>query len=179
MILAPIVTNNIPYFMLDPTPVENRICVTCQDDEISNDKKTFVMLTDYAMTADKTALKNRISEIENLSDNWDMYGAIAPSKEVIKNAYKFSDSVINDNYLSIIKKEDIVPTPYGSIVMDFTSERGLVSVEIGKTEIGFFTEFVDGNDFASDGIRTDFRSIPEALKNVFNDLCDEQRGIGA
>ncbi|MBR6197076.1 MAG: hypothetical protein IKQ72_05685 [Bacteroidaceae bacterium] len=178
MILAPILPNNNPAFMLDPTPIEYRISVSCQEEEMTNDRKTFICLTDYAMTSQKTALKNRISELDNLHDNWDMYGAIAPSDEVIKNAYKLLDIVINDGYVAI-KAEDIVPTPYGSIVMDFANERGLVSVEIGKAEIGFFTEFVDGKDFASDGIETDFRSIPTALKEVFDILYDEQRSVSA
>lgn len=178
MILAPISTNTNPAFMLDPTPVEYRICVSCRKEEMSNDQKTFICLTDYAMTSQRTALKNRISELDNLCDNWDMYDAVAPSKEVIKNAYKLLDIVINDGYAAI-KAEDIVPTPYGSIVMDFTNERGLVSVEVGKTEIGFFTEFIEGNDFASDGIETDFRSIPDVLKKVFDILYDEQWSISA
>lgn len=178
MILAPILPNNIPAFMLDPTPIEYRICVSCQEEEMTNDRKTFICLTDYAMTSQKTALKNRISELDNLCDNWDMYDAIAPSKDVIKNAYRLIDRVINDGYVAI-KAEDIVPTPYGSIVMDFANERGLVSIEVGKTEIGFFTEFIDGNDYASDGIETDFRSIPEELKKVFDILYDEQRSISA
>lgn len=178
MILAPIPTNNIPAFMLDPTPVEYRISVSCLKEEISNDQQTFIYLTDYAMTSQRTALKNRISELDNLCDNWDMYDAIAPSKEVIKNSYRLLDRVINDGYVAI-NAEDIVPTPYGSIVMDFTNERGLVSVEIGKAEIGFFTEFVDGNDCASDGIETDFCSIPDALQKAFDILYDEQRSISA
>ncbi|MEE3484120.1 MAG: hypothetical protein VZQ98_07360 [Bacteroidales bacterium] len=173
MIFAPISTNNIPTFMLDSTPAEYRICVSCQEEEMSNDRKTFNFLTDYAMTSQRTALKNRISELENLSDNWDMYDAIAPMEDVIKNAYKLLDCVINDGYVSIIKAEDIVPTPYGSIVMDFANERGLVSIEVGKAEIGFFTEFIDGNDIASDGIETNFRSIPEQLKKVFDLLYNE------
>jgi hypothetical protein len=178
MILAPISTNTIPTFMLDPTPVEYRICVSCRKEEMSNDQKTFICLTDYAMTSQRTALKNRISELDNLCDNWDMHDAVAPSKEVIKNAYRLLDIVINGGYVAI-KAEDIIPTPYGSIVMDFTNERGLVSVEVGKTEIGFFTEFTEGNDFASDGIETDFRSIPDVLKKVFDILYDEQRSISA
>ena len=168
MILAPILPNNNPAFMLDPTPIEYRISVSCQEEEMTNDRKTFICLTDYAMTSQKTALKNRISELDNLHDNWDMYGAIAPSDEVIKNAYKLLDIVINDGYVAIREE-----------VMDFANERGLVSVEIGKAEIGFFTEFVDGKDFASDGIETDFRSIPTALKEVFDILYDEQRSVSA
>ena len=130
------------------------------------------------MTSLKTALKNRISELENLNNNWDMYDAIAPFNEVIKNAYRLLDTLINDGYITI-KAEDIVPTPYGSIVMDFANEKGLVSVEVGKTKVGFFTEFICENDYASDGIETDFHSIPETLKKALDTLCYEQWYISA
>ena len=119
-----------------------------------------------------TELKNRISELGNLHDNWNMYGAVAPSDEVINNTYKLLDVIINDGYT--IKAEDIFPTTYGSIVMDFENERGLISVEVGKKGIGFFTEFVENNkDFSLDKIETDFCSIPTALKEAFSVLYNE------
>ena len=130
-------------------------------------------ILDNAMTSSKMAIKNRISEIDNLSDNWDGYNAVAPSHKVITNSYKFIDCVLAEGY-DALTPEDIVPTPYGSIVMDFSSCRGIVSVEIGTSEIGFFTEFINNEDFILDGINTDFRAIPENLKQAFNILYAEQ-----
>lgn len=164
--------NIIPFELLNPTPVERRISVSSgADEELFNDWETFSVLKDTAITSQNEALKNRISEIDNLQDNWDGYGAVAPSRDVIKNAFKFVDCIIEEGF-NAIKKEDIVPTPYGSIVLDFNTMKGLVSVEIGLTQIGFFTEFADQNDLVSDGIDTDFRTIPEALKEALNNLYE-------
>lgn len=169
----------IPMDLFDPIPIEYRMSITCgYDENLENGRDTFTYLIDNAITSQNVALKNRISEIDNLQDNWDGYGAIVPSKTVIKNAFKFIDCILLEGF-NFIKKDDIVPTPYGSIVFDFNTKKGLVSVEVGTNEIGFFTEFVDQNDFASDGINTDFRTIPEDLAKAFNYLYEEQRRISA
>jgi len=131
--------------------------------EVSLMTKTFETISKYSMVSPNTALKNRISEISLLHSNWNGDGAIPPSEQVLKNAFKFLDSIILYGYSNYIKSEDIVPTPYGTIDMDFESSQGLVSVEIGKERIGFFTEYSDREDTLSDGITTDFRFIPQPL----------------
>ena len=57
----------------------------------------------------------------------------------------------------------VVPSVFGTIVVDAMVERGLVSIEIGKTKVGFFTDYEDGINEESDGMATDFTSIPEPL----------------
>ena len=169
----------IPLDLLDPIPIECRISVSCDIEKtLYNGWETFTYLLDNAITSQNVALKNRISEIDNLKDNWDGYGAIAPSEIVIKNAFKFIDCILAEGF-NAIEKDDIIPTPYGSIVLDFNTTRGLVSVEIGLNQIGFFTEFVNQNDFASDGIITDFRTIPEDLEKALNNLYEGQERISA
>ena len=152
------------------------ITVTGSDDEI-NGEGTISLLKNYAMTSPKTALKNRISELDNLSDNWDGYDAIAPFKDVVKNSFKFIDCILDEGYL--LNEDDITPTPYGSIVLDFKTEAGIVSVEIGKSQIGFFTEFTNHIDYSSDGIETNFKQIPDALKSALELLYKRQERIGA
>jgi hypothetical protein len=58
-------------------------------------------------------------------------------------------------------------------VLDFNSSKGLVSVEVGENQIGFFTEFINQKDFASDGIDTDFRTLSEELKKALSSLYEE------
>ena len=58
-----------------------------------------------------------------------------------------------------------MPSVFGTIVIDAMVERGLVSIEIGRTKVGFFTDYEDGINEESDGIATDFNSIPEVLLN--------------
>lgn len=132
------------------------------------------------MTSPETSLKNRISEMRMLKPNWDGYGAAVPSEEVIKNAFRFLDTLEANKFLDILDSENIVPTPYGTIDVDFETVNGLVSIEIGKKQLGFFTEFVHEENFLSDGIETDFKSIPPVLAEALftlketskkNDLC--------
>lgn len=88
-----------------------------------------------------------------------------PMKEgVVNNSYRFVNSLVD--FGIIPEAHEISYTAYGNVVMDLEAPRGLVSIEIGQHQIGFFTEYEDGEDFASDGIETDFRSVPEYLKTV-------------
>ena len=58
--------------------------------------------------------------------------------------------------------------------MDFETGQGLVSVEIGKDQIGFFTEYERKEDVLSDGIKTDFRNIPKNLQQALSNLEEQQ-----
>lgn len=107
-------------------------------------------------------LKESVRELSNLEDNWDGYDAKAPSTESITNAQTFID-LLNRHSCFLPKEEDIYATTYGSIVVDIQTTKGQVSIEIGSSLIGFFTDFSDGNNYGSEGIPTDFKSIPQEL----------------
>lgn len=115
------------------------------------------------MTSTITSLKNRVSEIRMLKSNWDGYDAIAPSEIVVNNAFRFLDTLSVFGFTDILDPENVVPTPYGTIDMDFETSNGLVSVEIGTSQVGFFTEFSNDEDILSDGIDTNFKEIPQSL----------------
>ena len=88
-----------------------------------------------------------------------------PMKEgVINNSYRFVNALLD--FGIIPDADEISYTAYGNIVMDLEAPRGLVSIEIGQHQIGFFTEFRNGDNFASDGIETNFKEIPEYLKTI-------------
>ena len=88
-----------------------------------------------------------------------------PMKEgVVNNSYRFVNALVD--FGIIPEADEISYTAYGNVVMDLDTPRGLVSIEIGKQKIGFFTEFENGEDYASDGIETDFKSVPDFLKTV-------------
>lgn len=122
-------------------------------------------LKDYMATSSRTAVKNKVSLISMLDDNWDGFGAVKPCNEVISNTYKALDAFCEYGYC-LQTDEDVYPTPYGSIVLDYKSYAGLLSVEIGKTKLGFFTDFVNGDNMCSAGIDTSFREVPEQLKKA-------------
>ena len=76
----------------------------------------------------------------------------------------------------MLSPESITPTTYGTIVLDFEEEESVISVEIGRTELGYFTEYNrdDLQDILSDGIETDFRTLPEELVAVLTILAEEK-----
>lgn len=107
-------------------------------------------------------------------DNHTIYGLkkLIPTstedcEQIIINTQKFLLAIRNigvkwpaDGYVTI--------SPYGTTVIDLNVNRGLISIEIGKTKIGFFTDYEDGINEESDGIVvTDFTSIPEKLVKHF------------
>lgn len=135
---------------------------------------TYETISNNLMVSPDVALKNRISEISHLEYNWNGEGAVVPSEQVIKNTFKFLDCILTHSYTNYVKPEDIVPTPYGTIDIDFETGQGLVSVEIGKDQIGFFTEFGTKENVFSDGIETNFRSIPPILQQALYNLEEPQ-----
>jgi len=129
----------------------------------------FLVIRKLSMSNPVIANKNRISEISNLTDNWDGYGAVAPDKEVVNNSFRFLDTLAKFG-VNNIASDDIYPMPYGSIVMELNSPNGMVSIEIGKHKIGFFTEFNQNEDLSSEGEETDFKSVPGTLREAIRIL---------
>lgn len=133
------------------------------------DVNSFYTLLDLSMTNEKSAAKNRISEISQLADNWDGNEAAAPEIQVIKNSFKLVDALFRIG-VDRIDSDDIYPMPYGSLVIEINSKKGMVSVEVGKHSIGFFTDYAEHENYFSNGEETDFRSLPENLRNALRIL---------
>ncbi len=130
----------------------------------------FIIGPNSCMTDRIVSVKNRISEISILNDDWDFQGASAIDQKVIKNCYKFIDALNIKGFGFLLNKEDIFPTPYGTIVVDLKVPIGLISIEIGSHQIGYFTEYEGGkeNEY-NDGIETDFRSLPSELSDILSE----------
>ena len=120
-------------------------------------------LKEQVATAVLPSVKNKISKFSLLEENWDGYGASRLNETVAKNAYKFIDAARFCGYCPA-SADDVSLTPYGTIVIDYSSAIGLVSVEIGAKKIGFFTDFEDGGNHYSNGIATNFRTVPQRIK---------------
>lgn len=105
-----------------------------------------------------TFLKN----LKTLPKNYQDIDFEIPSEVIIDNAQKFLLSMQKAN-LPCPDDGCVMPSVFGTIVIDVMVERGLVSMEIGRTKVGFFTDYEDGINEESDGISTDFNTIPEPL----------------
>ncbi len=112
----------------------------------------------------------KVSEFESLPANWDGHDAMPISGKVVFNANMFLKK-LPGYYSDKLNIEDITPTPYGTIVMDWYNDaEELISIEIGKTKVGYFTEFHDSNNPFSEGIEFKSTSIPEELISLLRRL---------
>ncbi|MFN0034731.1 MAG: hypothetical protein ACKVUS_06685 [Saprospiraceae bacterium] len=96
------------------------------------------------------AITNRIEAIHRLQNNWDGYGAITPTHKVFQNTYLFLNLLPIDISLTLLP-DNISPTPYGTLQLDWQKNNALLSVEIGTSKIAFFSEFPDQSNPRSDG----------------------------
>ena len=128
----------------------------------------------YSLSAGK--FLNKINLFGKLTENWDGHGAAMPNRQTLANARKFINELIakEDVLLENLDIENITPTPYGTIVFDWEIDKNIVSVEIGDTKIGFFTDFANnGNNIISEGEIFNERKLPENLKQAFRILFEE------
>jgi len=140
----------------------------------SNSSIYRLILKEYenAMLENELKKSNYYFQIQNigrLKENWDGYNANAPLRSVVNNSLKFVICLMERQSITL-NEEDITPTPYGNIVFDIYSRKGLISIEIGSKQIGFFTDFAGGYNYSSDGINTDFNTIPKELNCVLDVL---------
>ena len=131
---------------------------------ISNFKATTVLTSqDFALPRLGKELSTRLRTIAALQDNWDGYGASAISAAIIRNARTFLRT-LQGKGIEIADPTSIYPTPYGTVVIEVNNDRGLVSMEIDRHRVGFFTDYRASGNWGAEGIETDFKEIPEQLR---------------
>ncbi len=80
-----------------------------------------------------------LSELENLPENWDGYGALQIHPDTITN----SKDVL-PKLLRFAPGPDIFPNPNGTISFEWASEHGSAHLEIGKTRFSFLVKPAGG-----------------------------------
>lgn len=117
---------------------------------------------------------SRIKSAPGLDD--DGYGGTGPSEVVIENAIKFMSS-LPKYYQEIINPEEcITPQAHGTIVVDWYRDKQFVSVEIGQTLVGFFSDFRDGINPESAGMKFEGK-CPEIILTCLNKLYGRKEKI--
>lgn len=91
--------------------------------------------------------------------------------ETIENACTFVQTLYNCNpkfvpYAKTYDDSEISVTNWGSIVLDIYLKSGLVSMEIGGNQFGFFTDFTGTGNFGLEETEIDFTKIPDMLQKV-------------
>ncbi len=139
-----------------------------------NNEHVYREQTFFDRTAsEKTKVDNSklqfLYSMQELEENWDGNGAVKPDNIVIENAVSFMStlpfSIIND-----VKQDKITATPYGTLVLNWEKNNQLISVEIGESELGFFSEFVDNDNLSIESTPFDKNELPKELLSAFKKL---------
>jgi len=143
-----------------------------ETENISNSQQDYCTPVEYDVIE---SFKTRLLAISKLQGNWDGYGAVEPLAEVVNNALAFVDA-IPEYFLSHLDSEDVMPTPHGTINFDWYYGDDYLCVEIGKSNIGYFSE-IDGRKIATKAntrvTNSDLSAIINSLTTLYSeDLVD-------
>ncbi len=98
------------------------------------------------------AIRTKVVSFSHLPKNWDGYGAIPVSREVADTCLRLLKT-LPAPLLEKLKPEDLTPTPYSTITVDWEDEDGyFVSTEIGKDHANFYAELPDEKKIESENI---------------------------
>ena len=90
------------------------------------------------------SIKDILSVLPSYNDEHG-YRVDPPSDLVISNADKFVAS-LPGYYRKILDAGNITANAHGTLTIDWYRNKNFVSVEIGQTQVGFFTEMPDGTN---------------------------------
>lgn len=108
------------------------------------------------------SIKDILGNLPSYNDE-NGYRVDPPSELVVSNADKFMNS-LPGYYRKILDPENVTASAHGTIVIDWYRSKNFVSVEIGQTKIGFFTEMPDGSNPQSAGTPLTEEANPMIVK---------------
>lgn len=79
-----------------------------------------------------------LNDLAKLQSNWDGYGAMAPSPDILEKVRLFLKN-IPSQLLSILDVNDIYPNPNGTITIEWHHSENLASLEFGINTANYFT----------------------------------------
>ncbi|MGH8548680.1 MAG: hypothetical protein ACRERU_08815, partial [Methylococcales bacterium] len=93
------------------------------------------------LAAERTLALQTIDQFGMMDDGWDGYGAVQIHAVTCKNCSQFLNS-LPDNY----PFPELTPNSNGTISMEWESQHGSASLEIGKTRYSFYIKWGSGGD---------------------------------
>lgn len=84
-------------------------------------------------------LCQQVQQFLVLPDNWDGYGAVAPSPAAGGNVIDLLNRLPGEWVLRL-PPDGLTPSPYGTIVLEWAREQDYLSVEVGDTAWSFTAE---------------------------------------
>lgn len=140
------------------------------DERLSQYSNRLIPIGHYLKPIELNPLDDKLyylNQFNNISDNWDGYGAKAPHQNAIKNAIGFL-KILPSGYQKLLNIEEVNITPYGTIVMEwFKDDNNYISIEIGSSKIGFFSETPDGENPLAHSLEFTQNEVPHQILPTF------------
>lgn len=114
-------------------------------------------------------VRERILLLDNLEDNWDGNGGVPPSDKAIFNSKLFwmeLPEFLKEHF----DAEMLTPTPYGTIVFEWSEGHSFISVEIGDTHFGFFSELPNNVRLEKENMKFNPNKFTDELASAFLQL---------
>lgn len=133
------------------------------------DSPWYDTIKDIKHLSEKSKWRDRLSKIMSipLDRNNEYFSSVDAS--VVSNVRDFLNQ-IDEDLLEYLDMEDILPTPYGTITLDFEKNNDTISIEIGESKIAFFTDFENKENIKLDGVNYRNNMIPPELRKAFSCL---------
>ena len=110
---------------------------------------------------------SKIESFTQLPHNWDGYGAIPVNEKTASSCIYFFKK-LPTNLLRKIELENITPTPYNTVTIDWENEKGnFVSVEIGRGAANFYGEINEEENIEMERTGIEKEGLYTALKKCF------------
>lgn len=93
-------------------------------------------------------LSRQLQDFGLLPDNWDGYGAVAPSRAAVGNVLDLLTRLPGEWALRL-HTDSLTPSPYGTIALEWEHGQAYLSVEVGDAAWSFTADMAGQSQFAS------------------------------
>ncbi len=104
---------------------------------------------------EETGLREALAEYCSMPANWDGYGALPITADVVSNCQAALKPLVRQ-----VWGAEISPNPNGTISLEWVSDHGMAHLEIGKTRFSFFVKPTGGEAMVLDG---EANAVPPVL----------------
>lgn len=106
---------------------------------------------------------SRLNTIKNLENNWDGMNAAKVEEIVVENTMYLLTNIL-DYELNRISEDSVIPTPYGTILVELITETTDFVIEISEDEISYYVEKEEEDLFIEGIFQTEAKRLDEFSK---------------
>jgi hypothetical protein len=110
----------------------------------------------------------RLATIKKLELDWDGYGAVPPSDNIVSKVLSFLN-ILPKSFAEYLDTEYIYPNPNGTITIEWRHQKNVVSIEFGEKTANFYS--IINQEISGENNITDITSrLPSNLIKGLNQL---------